>query len=149
MPGTGVPGTSKSTDRWGRSKSVASPNRGELIQAWLRYNGERGEEADTTDPDWWAVLEVMNLVLREPDEAWNLVTDIVQASYTEWQLVMVGCGVLEDLLRLNPDRYMTALEEAAQTNRELVTAAACTWLDGETVRPRIDAFLREYGPTRM
>lgn len=125
------------------------PNRSDLIEAWLRYNADEREGADEADPDWWAVSELMDLVLEEPDEAWNLIVDIARASQTEWQLVMVGCGTIESLLMVNPDRYMTALEETASANRNLVVAAAYTWLDGDPIRPRIDALLQRYGQPRM
>jgi hypothetical protein len=124
-------------------------NRADLIGAWLRYYVSERHDRPDEDPDRWAVQEVMGLVLDDPDEAWNLMIDLVRSSATEWQLVAIGSGVLEDLLRVNPDRYMTALEESAATNRKLVTAAACTWLYNDPVRPRIDALLREYNQPRM
>lgn len=125
------------------------PNRSDLIEAWLRYNADEREGADDTDPDWWAVDELMNLIGEEPDEAWNLMCDVARASSTEWQLVMVGCGTMESLLMVNPERYMTALEEAAPTNRNLVVAAARTWLHNEPVRLRVDALLRQYDQPRL
>lgn len=125
-------------------------DRGDLIESWLRYNAyERHDQPDDEDPDGWAVEAVMTMVHDEPDEAWNLMIDLSQGADTEWQFVMIGAGVLDDLLRLDPDRYMTALEESARANRKLVTAAACTWLDDESVRPRIDALLRQYDQPRM
>jgi hypothetical protein len=66
-------------------------NRSDLIRAWLRFNADRRDDTDETDPDWWAAEEVMELALDNPDEAWNIMTDIARASETEWQLVMVGC----------------------------------------------------------
>jgi hypothetical protein len=127
---------------------VGSRSRVDLIQAWLRYNANEYEHThpDENDPDWWAVME---LKLREPDEAWNLMADIARMAYTDWQLTMVGCGPLEDFLMLDPDRYITDLEETARTNRNLVTAAACIWLDSDPIRPRIDALLSRYGQHRL
>jgi hypothetical protein len=125
------------------------PSRGELIHAWLRYNADEDPDVRETDPDWWAVLAVQDMVLSDPDEAWNLITDLARAADTEWQIVMVGCGPMEDLLYTNPDRYMRALDEAASQNPKLVNAAACTALDGEPAGTSIEALLRRYNQPRM
>lgn len=125
------------------------PSPGDLVRAWLRYNSEWRYEPDEDDPDWWAIEALTVLTHDEPDEAWNLLLDIVRASDTDWQLAMVGSGVLEDLLHRNPDRYVPALEEAAESNRKLVTAAASVWLDDEPAGPRIAALLQRYDQPRM
>ena len=130
---------------------MGSPSRGELIEARLRYNANAEDHLhpDESDPDWWAVMELMMLQVRDRDDAWNLMADIARMAYTDWQLVAVGCSPLESFLMLDRDRYLAALEESAPTNRNLVIAAACIWLDREPFRPRIDALLRKYDQARM
>jgi hypothetical protein len=117
-----------------------------LVSAWLRYEAEK--EKDTNDPDWWAVEKLQGVFRDDPDRAWEIAVELARESETEWQVVMIGCGILEDLLHLDPDRYLERLDVEGRTNRKLITAAAHVW-GGTSLRSRLDALLSKYGQRRL
>lgn len=121
--------------------------RSTLIAAWLRYQAVQGQRSDD-DPDWWAMEALQDLYREDPDRAWDLMVGLVKASETEWQIVMIGCSILEDLLTKNPDRYMRLLEIEGRTNPKIVTAAAHVWVH-EPLRTTVDAFLRRHHQPRL
>jgi hypothetical protein len=123
-------------------------NREALIGSWLRYNTEQ-RAPDEADPDWWAIGALDELVRNDPEIAWRVVVQIVEGSDKGWQLNMIGCGALEDLLRRDAVKYLALLEEEAAGVPKLVTAAASVWLDDDLIRPQLDALLAKYGQSRL
>jgi hypothetical protein len=117
-----------------------------LVSAWLRYEAE--EHTKGEDSDWWAVEELQGIFRDEPDRAWNITVQLAEAAETPWQLVMIGCGVLEDLLNLDPDRYLDRLDVQGRTNRKLIAAAANVWASGP-METRLDDLLAKYGQPRV
>ena len=119
----------------------------DLVTAWLRYHAESGEKG-TEDPDWWAVSDLQDIFWDDTDRAWKVAVELARASETEWQVVMIGCGILEDLICEDPDRYLLLLETEGRINRKMVTAAAHVWAD-EPIRSRLDAVLAKYEQERL
>jgi hypothetical protein len=117
-----------------------------LVAAWLRYEAEK--ERHENDPDWWAVEELQAVFLEDPDRAWEIAAELTRESETEWQIVMIGCGILEDLLELNADRYLERLDVEGRTNRKLITAAAHVW-GNNSLQSRLDTLLFKYGQPRL
>ena len=118
----------------------------DLIDAWLRFNRVQ-DSKNEEDPDYWAVQALIDMQLDDSEHAWRVAVRLASKSETDWQLVMVGCGVLEDLLVKEPDRYFPMLEQEIRTTRKLLTAASCVWID-EPSRSRMDALLDTYGQAR-
>jgi hypothetical protein len=119
----------------------------DLVTAWLRYNEVQGD-ANFDDPDYWAEQRLQDLILdNDLEEAWRLLSLIVDRATTEWQLVMVGCGHLEDLLNDAPETYMERLESSVHTQRNWLTAAASVW--NTPAKSRIDDLLQRYGQQRL
>ena len=118
----------------------------DLVDAWLRFNLVQGSKNED-DPDYWAVQALIDMQLDDPGHAWTVAVQLARQSETDWQIVMVGCGVLEDLLIEDPDRYFPRLEQEIRTTRKLLTAASCVWID-EPSRSRMDALLATWGQAR-
>lgn len=118
----------------------------DLVDAWLRFNLVQGS-TNENDPDYWAVQALIEMQLADPERAWTVAVQLARRSETDWQLVMVGCGVLEDLLIEDPDRYFPKLEQEFRTTPTLLTAASCVWID-EPSRSRMDALLAAWGQAR-
>ena len=118
----------------------------DLVAAWLRYQADQ-EEKGTEDPDWWAVSDLQDIFFDDADRAWRITVELARESHADWQTVMIGCSILEDLLRENPDRYLPLLESEGHSNPKLIAAAAHVWAS-EPIHARLDAILRRYGHER-
>jgi hypothetical protein len=116
-----------------------------LVSTWLRYQADEHKKVE--DADWWAVEDLQGIFRDQPDRAWDITVQLANAAETPWQLVMIGCGILEDLLSLDPDRYLDRLDVEGRTNRKLMSAATHVWGSGP-MRARLDGLLAKYGQPR-
>ena len=118
----------------------------ELVAAWLRCQAHQEQEG-AEDPDWWAVSDLQGIFLDDSDRAWRVTVELARESDTDWQIVMIGCCILEDLLTEDPDRYFPLLEAEGHSTPKLIARAAHVWAS-ERVHVRLDAILRKYGHER-
>ena len=125
---------------------MSSPD-SDLVGAWFRYQADQ-EEKGTEDAYWWAVSDLQDIFFDDADRALRITVELARESHTDWQTVMIGCRILEDLLRENPDRHLPLLESEVHSNPKLIAAAAHVWAS-EPIHARLDEILRSrYGHER-
>lgn len=113
-----------------------------LVEAWLRY------QATKDQADWWAADRVIDLAHAEhPDCLWRIILEIcAKVDEDDEVFYDIGAGPLEDMISKFGDAAMDLVEPALKEgNRTLLMALACVWGRKETIRPRVDRVLAEYG----
>lgn len=145
---------------WGVRRLNSEPDRPHSIssEVWRRlmraagtttlYNSERptgsraslGAEYDELLDRWfvsqgtfWAWVEVDRLVRDDDATGWQAILALLHHATTEKALVDIGCGPLEDLLRLHPSPFIDPVERLANADPRFRLALACVWLKLEDV----------------
>jgi hypothetical protein len=145
---------------WGVRRLNSEPDRPHSIssEVWRRlmraagpttlYNSERptgscvslGVEYDELLDHWfvsqstfWAWVEVDRLVRDDSATGWQAILALLHHATTEKALVDIGCGPLEDLLRMHPSQFVAPVEQLAKADPRFRLALACVWLTLEDV----------------
>lgn len=106
-----------------------------LADTWLEYHCSSDSASADTE---WSVLELQDLVLSNPDEAWRVVERLIARTYTTWQATLVGAGPLEDLLFLYDATYMERLEAITDRGSYFSEIISSVWIDDDaTIAPRL------------
>jgi hypothetical protein len=101
---------------------MSSPDPKEIARSWL-----------TAQRQWWAYETVCHLCESQPNEALDLVLELVNMADSSELLEDVGAGSLEDLLRAHGSTVIHQLEVQAANNAPLRVALSHVWVrDGTT-----------------
>ena len=115
-----------------------TPNGAEIAESWLRYRSEASEA------DKWALFALQDEVLSNRDSAWEVVALMLRAATTEWQATMIGSGPLEDLLYLEPEKFLSLLEGFTDKGAWFEHALGCVRTEDPELQARLLA-LRSSG----
>lgn len=106
-----------------------------VVCTWLRHMWENTSH----DWDFWPYNLVRELVDRQPEEAWIVITAMIEEAPLE-HAELLGAGFLEDLLGgQRGDAWIERIEESAGRSEKFRAALAHLWVDAD-VAP--DTFLR-------
>lgn len=108
----------------------------EIVDVWISYHlwsatrarrdyrleaeEQRREDAEADRHGFWAWEAVNEMVRERPEEAWSVITRLVELSPDDRILGNVAAGPLEDLLRLQP----TSLSIASRRKPEAIRNSA-------------------------
>lgn len=95
---------------------MSAPNRKQIAEAWL-----------TMQRHWWAYDAVRKIVESNPQEALSLIVLLLELANSPEDLSDIGCGPLEDLLRLHARAVIDTVESLAKNNGQLRTALSHVW----------------------
>jgi hypothetical protein len=106
-----------------------------VVSTWLQHL----REDSNYDWDFWPYDLVDHLIERQPEEAWVVVTAMIEQA-TPALAGLIGAGFLEDLLggRLG-DLWIERIEELAGRSENFREALANLWIDGDV---SAETFLR-------
>lgn len=107
-----------------------------IIDAYIR-DCQRVIEPDEDEP--WPIDALRLLVYRDPDRAWRLLQRLVAVAPASL-LSVIGTGPLEEFINRYGDRFVTAIESAAESER-FVTALSNVWLSRGVYPPDIEGRL--------
>ena len=109
-----------------------------LIDTWIRY--ERLTLRTDRDGDFWAAMKLEELCRSNPDQALDLVIEILNREPTGPIVRALAEGPLEQLLAQHGSRLILRAEEEAERNavfRRLLCAMPRQRISGEVIE-RID-----------
>ena len=66
----------------------------------------------------WAADEIISKAISEPQECWELIVEIVNATDDEWVLTNAASGPLETLLATHPYDVIEKMEAAAREDEK-------------------------------
>jgi hypothetical protein len=115
----------------------------EIVDVWISYHlwsatrpirHERRSLQELHDQDveadrhgFWAWEAVNTLVRERPEEAWSIITRLVEVSPDDRILANVAAGPLEDLLRLHSDVFIERIEEKAGSDKKFRRCVSGVW----------------------
>jgi hypothetical protein len=94
----------------------------ELLDRWF-----------VSESSFWAWVEVGRLVRDDGATGWQAILALLHRATTEQALVDIGCGPLEDLLRMHPSQFVGPVEQLANADPRFRLSLACVWLTLEDV----------------
>lgn len=114
----------------GRWTGTIAPNDADFVRDWLKTH--EGENAKADDrPGWAGELLFEHLHLRADFElSLEMVNALREKHSTEPQLVMLGCGPIEDMLIKFGRRAVDAFVPRLKNETPLAYAVACVWISG-------------------
>ena len=114
----------------GRWTGTIAPNDADFVRDWLKAN--EGEKAKADDRLGWAEeLLFDHLHLKADFElSLEMVNALLAGHSTESQLVMLGCGTLEEMLIKFGRRAVDAFVPRLKSEKPLAYAVACVWISG-------------------
>ena len=123
------------TTRIDRRRAYELFGRDLVVSTWLQHL----RQDSNYDWDFWPYDVVDHLIKRQPEEAWIVVTAMIDEA-TRTQAGRIGAGFLEDLLggRLG-DLWIERIEDVAGRSENFREALANLWIDGDV---SADTFLR-------
>jgi hypothetical protein len=98
-----------------------------LAEAWLRGNAGPPNEKN---PEFWACDRMMDLVLSDPETAWQVIDLIWRLDQSDKTLAYLAAGPVEDLLASHGEAFIdriTLLARREPTFRKLLGAV---WRSG-------------------
>ncbi len=126
-------GYSDRTGKDARLRAYRLFGREVVISTWLRYL------KSASNWDFWPYALICEVILQEHEEAWALLTAMIEQARIE-DLDVLGAGFLEDLLG-GPlgNRWIERIERQAQASDRFRQALEHLWIDGDVSEP---TFLR-------
>ena len=92
-----------------------------MIRGYLEYSS-------TDRPDlFWTHDRIRGLTDHSPDDAYEVIRELVRQASSDYVLSIVAAGPLEDLLSDWGERYIDRLEEDARVDPKLMAACAGVW----------------------
>jgi len=96
-----------------------------VMTTWLEY--KRSE----SPWDSWPYTLIEEVISQDPDEAWLVITAMIESVRPE-DIDVMGAGFLEDLLGgCSGDRFIDRIEEQAQASSRFREALGHLWIDGK------------------
>jgi hypothetical protein len=93
-----------------------------LVHEWLEQDAAGWASGDLS-----AYAEIDRLVRERPEEAWNVVLELVVQAPSERALFSVAAGPLEDLLVKHGDFLIDRVEKEANANPQLLRCLSGVW----------------------
>ncbi len=90
----------------------------------------RTQGDDVDEPTFWAFEELADLVMEKPNEAFDVVLEILAATTDESVLNNLSAGALEDLIRHHGVRMIGDFEREAARNPRFVELLEGVWQVG-------------------
>lgn len=97
--------------------NIKAPNPEQVIAAYFR-NFENGPEGE----DFWAWKYIWDLLLNDPELAWNIILGLVAAAPSEDAVGYVGADCLEDLLKDHGTEFIDRIRTEAARDRRFLFA---------------------------
>lgn len=92
-----------------------------LVRAYLEYSA-------TDRPDlFWSFDRLRDLIEHAPDDAYDVIRELVRQAPSPYVLSIVAAGPLEDLLSDWGERFIDRLEADARDDPKLMAACAGVW----------------------
>ncbi|AXC11691.1 hypothetical protein ACPOL_2367 [Acidisarcina polymorpha] len=114
----------------------------ELAEAYLR---SRNSEAGNFD-DFWAFEEVSEIVRRDPEVGWEVITILLEMATTDEVLAHVAAGTLEDLLTKHGLVVIDRIESLARRDQRVQLAVSGAWINSsDEIWPRWNSMMEEFG----
>lgn len=137
----------------GRWTGSIVPNDTDFVHDWLKLNESRQEDAHKTDTSvsWaWELLFDAITMRRDFDASLSMVNALLAAHTTEWQLVSLGCGAIEDMLKTFGKQAVDAFVPRLRNEPALAKAVACVWISDvtdpdEKIRKHWNRSIAEHG----
>ena len=128
----------------GQWTGTIAPNDEDFVEAWLRHHAAKGK--GDHDADGWAGFLLNNYATRNLPVAWQMVQRLLRQRTTDWQLVMLGCGPLEDLIWAHDEDAVNLIAPFVTGNPDLSCALASVWISEREPR---GVHIREYWAKRL
>jgi len=120
-----------------------------LVNAYWRYQALYENPDPTVRRDaarlFWAWERVNDAVLDGDAGIIELIVALADAAPNDRAACYLGCGPLEDLIRLHGADFADAIDAAARRNPRFQTALRCVWYDSEE-DPELVARFQRFGP---
>jgi len=102
-------------------RPLSGTGRALLVRAYLEYSA-------TDRPDlFWASNRLRDLIEHAPDDAYDVIRDLVRQAPSPYVLSIVAAGPLEDLLSDWGERIIDRLETDTRDDPKLMAACADVW----------------------
>lgn len=105
-------------------------NESQLIKAWIQMNLSEAD-SEEYENNFWAHEELWELCRNSPDEALEIIVNLIDSSPNEWVLGNVATGPFEDLMCYHGEHVMPKLKELSKSHPALIQAMAGVWLDSK------------------
>jgi hypothetical protein len=136
-------------DYWAEHPDPSDEEIARVCEAWIAYQrrNEHVRGVSEDDPDWWAVMAVIEARTSGGEVEWRIIRDLCARVDAEdlWLVDVIGAGPLEDFLDRHGDEAMDLVEATAKGDPVLMGALAKVWAFDSAVRPRIELYLRSNG----
>ena len=107
-----------------------------LATAWIEQCRSRRQE-------WTTEMELIDDAVRNrPDEAWELILELIMQSPDEHVLSNIAAGPLEDLLSLHGDAIIDRVELGAERNLQFRRCLQMVWGENRISRPVFERLVR-------
>ena len=108
-------------------------NKNRLIEAWIQMHLSESD-SEEYESNFWAHEELWELCRNSPDEALELIINIIDDSPNEWILGNVAAGPFEDLMCYHGEVIMPKLKALSTNHPKLIQAMAGVWLDSNDTK---------------
>ena len=78
--------------------------------------------------NWWAYDSLTDACEKRPRRAWRILGVLAQVADTRMLVRDLGCGPLEDFVRMHAPRYIRQIEERALSDSRFARALKHMWL---------------------
>ena len=121
------------------------PNDADFIRDWLKENESRMGKRDERRA-WAHMLLFEHIQCRQNfQKSLAMVNALLAGHTTQWQLVILGCGPLEDMLKTFSDEAVDEFVPRLKTEPALAKAIACAWISEPGIRGYWDQRIKEHG----
>ncbi|MGH9545807.1 MAG: DUF6869 domain-containing protein [Terriglobales bacterium] len=112
----------------------------QLVATYLRYFETKQDE------DFWAWEQVDALVRNDPDQAWEMVRNLIEHTTSDEALAYVAAGPLEDLLKKYGPIFIDRTEVESRKSIRFRLALSGIWLQpSDPIYKRWRALIAKYG----
>lgn len=85
------------------------------------------QDAESARQGFWAFEALNDLVRERPEEAWSIITRLVELSPDDTILANVAAGPLEDILSVHPSSFIDRIEEKARRDSKFRRCVSGVW----------------------
>lgn len=85
------------------------------------------QDAESARRGFWACEALNDLVRERPEEAWSIITRLVELSPDDRTLANVAAGPLEDILNLHASGFIDRIEEKARSDPKFRRRVSGVW----------------------
>ena len=99
-----------------------------LVETWIKLH-QVTPDSDEYDLLFWSFEKFDDVLHSDPDRAWNLVLQLVDASPSDRVLELVAAGPMEDLMDRHGKAVIDRVEGMAKKSPRFKQMLAGVWLD--------------------